>query len=177
MPVVCLLPRAAVWHHLDACCHLGLDLPIFLLLGLVPSWLPAIRCRSVGCDANISDRFCDMPGHGVFVHWLLYHTCVVHRPCIPFYVPRLLALLRRTMADQLMLSAVHGASHQSVKIMRPKFLPCLCQWKQLQGYLLPDWLQQNCFRLSECSIAGWPAYLHLTKRSRRSQLTWGPHWN
>jgi len=43
-----------------------------------PKMRRILRCESsyfhhcwVDCAADVSDRFCDMPGHGVQVHWLL----------------------------------------------------------------------------------------------------------
>ena len=108
MPMVCLLPRAAAWHHPDACCRRGSDLPVLSQLELMLCWKPTIRCHWAGCDADVLDHFCEKPGHGVLVHWLLCHThkCVVHKPCTPVYVPQLFELLHQTIAGQLMLSAV-----------------------------------------------------------------------
>jgi len=99
---------------------------------------------------------------------LLYHTrrCVVDRPCSPVYVPQLLALLHWTITDQLKLSAVHGASHQRVGMMRPRALPYPCHWRCLTGYGSPDWLIQDHPRLSECSIVGRLACLLLTTLPR-----------
>jgi len=51
---------------------------------------------------------------------------VVRRLCTPVGVPQLLALPRRTVADQLMLLAVHGASHRCGEMMRLKALPYPC---------------------------------------------------
>ena len=74
MAMVCLLPRAAAWHHPDACRRHGSDLPVLSQLELMLSWKPTIRCHWAGCDADVLDHFCEKPGHGVLVHWVLCHT-------------------------------------------------------------------------------------------------------
>jgi len=58
-------------------------------------WKTTIRCHWVDCAADVSDRFCDVPGHRDLVHWLLCHThrCVVHRPCTPVCVPCIIMII------------------------------------------------------------------------------------